>query len=132
MAETATRLSEADLEFLVGQTTSLVDFAKRSLHPDGGFGWLDDGGNLLRDHPVELWITCRMLHVLALAELLGDDSCRPFVDAGLDALRGRLRDPEYDGWYASVATDEDGTSQAADDSKPAYAHAFVILATASA
>ncbi|HEU4331276.1 MAG TPA: AGE family epimerase/isomerase [Lapillicoccus sp.] len=131
-ASPATRLSEADLEFLVGQTTSLVDFAKRSRHPDGGFGWLDDDGNLLVDRPVELWITCRMLHVLALAEILGDESCRPFVDAGLDALRGRLRDPEFGGWYASITTDGKGSDVAADDSKPAYAHAFVILATASA
>jgi mannose/cellobiose epimerase-like protein (N-acyl-D-glucosamine 2-epimerase family) len=131
-APPATRLSEADLEFLVGQTTSLVDFAKRSLHPDGGFGWLDDDGNLLADRPVELWITCRMLHVLALAEILGDESCRPFVDAGLDALRGRLRDPEYAGWFAAVTTDGTGQDVPADDSKPAYAHAFVILATASA
>lgn len=129
---TVTRLTEADLEFLVGQTTSLVEFAKRSPHPDGGFGWLDDDGNLLRDRPVELWITCRMLHVLALAEILGDASCRPLVEAGLDALRGRLSDEEYGGWYASVTTDADGSSRAADDTKPAYAHAFVVLATASA
>jgi len=90
----ATRLSEADLEFLVGQTTSLVDFAKRSPHPDGGFAWLDDDGNPLLDRPVELWISCRMLHVLALAEILGDASCRPLVADGLAALRGRLRDDE--------------------------------------
>jgi mannose/cellobiose epimerase-like protein (N-acyl-D-glucosamine 2-epimerase family) len=132
MAEAATRLSEADLEFLVGQTTTLVDFAKRSPHPDGGFAWLDDDGNPMLDRPVELWITCRMLHVLALAEILGDPSCRPLVDAGLAALRGRLHDDEYGGWYASVTTDQSGTSVPADDTKPAYAHAFVILATASA
>ncbi len=131
MADAATRLSEADLEFLVGQTTSLVEFAKRSPHPDGGFAWLDDDGHPLLDHPVELWISCRMLHVLALAEILGDASCRPLVDAGLDALRGRLHDEEYGGWYASVTTSADGTSVPADDTKPAYAHAFVILATAS-
>ena len=132
MADAATRLSEADLEFLVGQTTSLVEFAKRSPHPDGGFAWLDDDGHPLLDHPVELWISCRMLHVLALAEILGDASCRPLVAAGLDALRGRLHDDEYGGWYASVTTGPDGTSVPADDTKPAYAHAFVILATASA
>jgi len=128
----ATRLSEADLEFLVGQTTSLVDFAKRSPHPDGGFAWLDDDGNPLLDRPVELWISCRMLHVLALAEILGDASCRPLVADGLAALRGRLRDDEYGGWYASVTAGPDGTSVADDDTKPAYAHAFVVLASASA
>jgi mannose/cellobiose epimerase-like protein (N-acyl-D-glucosamine 2-epimerase family) len=132
MADAATRLSEADLEFLVGQTTSLVEFAKRSPHPDGGFAWLDDDGHPLSDRPVELWISCRMLHVLALAEILGDTSCRPLVDAGLEALRGRLHDDDYGGWYASVTTSPDGASVPADDSKPAYAHAFVILSTASA
>ena len=132
MADAATRLSEADLEFLVGQTTSLVEFAKRSAHPDGGFAWLDDDGNPLLDRPVELWITCRMLHVLALAEILGDASCRPLVADGLAALSGRLRDEEYGGWYASATTGPDGVSVAADDSKQAYAHAFVILSTASA
>jgi mannose/cellobiose epimerase-like protein (N-acyl-D-glucosamine 2-epimerase family) len=112
--------------------TSLVGFAKRSAHPDGGFAWLDDDGNPQLDRPVELWITCRMLHVLALAEILGDASCRPLVADGVAALGGRLRDEECGGWYASVTTGPDGVSVAADDSKQAYAHAFVILSTASA
>ncbi len=128
----ATRLSEADLEFLVAQTTSLVDFARHSPHPDGGFAWLDDDGRPLLDRPVELWISCRMLHVLALAEILGDASCRPLVAAGLDALRTRLHDDDDDGWYAAVTSGPDGASVAADDTKAAYAHGFVVLATASA
>jgi mannose/cellobiose epimerase-like protein (N-acyl-D-glucosamine 2-epimerase family) len=128
----ATHLSEADLELLVGQTTSLVEFARRSPHPDGGFAWLDDDGRPLLDRPVELWISCRMVHVLALAEILGDESCRPLVAAGIDALRTRLHDETYDGWYAAVTTDSDGVSAPSDDTKPAYAHGFVVLATASA
>ncbi len=128
----ATRLSEADLEFLVAQTTSLVEFAQRSPHPDGGFAWLDDDGHPLLDRPVELWISCRMIHVLALAEILGDASCRPLVAAGLEALRTRLHDEVYDGWYAAVTTGSDGASQPSDDTKAAYAHGFVVLATASA
>ncbi len=128
----ATRLSEADLEFLVAQTTSLVEFAKRSPHPDGGFAWLDDDGHPLVDRPVELWVSCRMIHVLALAEILGDDSCRPLVDAGIAGLRTRLHDDVYDGWYAAVTSGADGTSQPSDDTKAAYAHGFVVLAAASA
>jgi len=127
----ATRLSEADLEFLVAQTTSLVEFAKRSPHPDGGFAWLDDDGTPLLDRPVELWITCRMVHVLALAEILGDASCRPLVAAGVAALRGRLHDDEFGGWYAAVTT-KDASSEPSDDSKQEYAHGFVVLAAASA
>lgn len=129
----ATALSEADLDFLVGQTTSLVDFARRSPHPDGGFAWLDDDGTPLLDRPVELWITCRMIHVLALAEILGDHTVSPLVDAGIAALRGRLHDDAYDGWFAAVAsTGPDGASEPSDDSKQAYAHGFVVLAAASA
>jgi len=126
----ATRLSEADLEFLVAQTTSLVKFAQRSPHPDGGFAWLDDDGAPLLDRPVELWITCRMVHVLALAEILGNASSRPLVAAGVAALRGRLHDDDG-GWYAAVTT-HDGRSTPSDDTKQAYAHGFVILAAASA
>jgi mannose/cellobiose epimerase-like protein (N-acyl-D-glucosamine 2-epimerase family) len=128
----ATRLSEADLEFLVAQTTSLVEFAQLSPHPDGGFAWLDDDGHPLLDRPVELWISCRMIHVLALAEILGDASCQPLVAAGLEALRTRLHDEVHDGWYAAVTTGSDGASQPSDDTKAAYAHGFVVLATASA
>ncbi|MEO8828414.1 AGE family epimerase/isomerase [Lapillicoccus sp.] len=137
----ATSLSEADLDFLVGQTTSLVEFATRSVHPDGGFAWLDDEGRPLLDRPVELWISCRMLHVLALAEILGDSSLAPLVDSGVAALTGRLRDGEYTGWFASVSSAPDTLGSEAgseagstpvDDSKQTYAHAFVVLAAASA
>ena len=139
----ATSLSEADLDFLVGQTTSLVEFATRSVHPDGGFAWLDDKGRPLLDRPVELWVTCRMLHVLAIAEILGDSSVAPLVDSGVAALTGRLRDGEYTGWFASVSSPprppgppgsptRPARSVPVDDTKQAYAHAFVVLAAASA
>ena len=81
-ASSAARLSEADLEFLVGQTTSLVEFAKGSAHPDGGFAWLDDSGRPELGRPVELWVTCRMTHCYALGDLLG----RPGSAARADRL----------------------------------------------
>ncbi len=132
-APSAAVLADADLAFLESQTSSLVDFARGSAHPDGGFGWLDDDGAVIPGHPVELWVTCRMTHVFALAELLGETTAGALVDHGLAALRGRLHDDEHGGWFAAVdSSGPEGSSRPADDTKHAYAHAFVVLATASA
>ena len=128
----AVTLSAADRSILQDQLTSLVAFSRGSRHPQGGFAWLDDDGNPELDRPVELWITCRMTHVFALAQILGDESAAEFVDHGVQALLGRFRDEEYGGWYAAVTTDTDEVSQPSDDTKQTYAHAFVILAAASA
>jgi len=134
MAEPSPSALTADeRSWLEAQTTSLVDFGRASAHPDGGFAWLDDDGRPRLDHPVELWLTCRMTHVFGLAELQGDASAAALVEHGLAALRGRLHDAEYGGWFAAVgSTGPDRSSQPTDDSKQAYAHAFVVLATATA
>src|SRR5690625_7264748 len=50
-----------------------------------------------------------------------------FADHGITSLRGAFRDAEHGGWFASVAG-----GKPVDDSKQAYAHAFVVLAAASA
>ncbi len=119
-------LDEGVADRLESHSRSLVDFARASRHPLG-FGWLDDLGVLEDDRPVELWVTCRMTHVFALAALRGDASSLPLVDHGVAALRTALHDDELGGWFASV--DGDGPR---DDDKPAYGHAFVVLAAASA
>lgn len=132
-APAAATLSREDLAFLVSQTTSLVDFARAAAHPDGGFAWLDEHGRPLLERPVELWITCRMTHVFALAEMLGDTSAASLVDHGVRALQGRLHDDEHGGWFAAVElAGSPGGSRPSDDSKQAYAHCFVVLAAASA
>src|SRR5207342_2648450 len=41
-------------EWLAGEADRLVEFASRSVHPDGGFAWQDDDGTPLLDRPVEL------------------------------------------------------------------------------
>ncbi len=134
MADPApSELSADERSWLESQTSSLVDFARASAHPDGGFAWLDDDGRPGLDRPVELWLTCRMTHVFALAELQGDSSATALVEHGLQALQGRLHDDEHGGWFAAVGSSgQDGASRPSDDSKQAYAHAFVVLATASA
>lgn len=122
----------AELERLVRHRSGLLDFASRAAHPAGGFAWLDDDGRPELERPVELWITCRMTHVAALALLEGrPDQLRvaeAMLDHGVAALTSVLRDADHGGWFAAVGPD----GEPVDDSKQAYAHAFVILATASA
>ncbi len=105
----------------------LLEFARASAHQEGGFAWLDDDGRPELDRPVELWITCRMTHVFALAHLMGRPYAAALVDHGVAALTGRMRDPVHGGWYAEVGPDGPVTR-----SKTAYEHAFVILAASSA
>lgn len=120
-------LTPAERATLADHRRSLVDFATGSVHPAGGFAWLDESGQPQLDRPVELWITCRMTHVFALAALQGEESARDLVDHGVRALRGRLHDPDVGGWYASV---DAGGPRVSD--KRAYEHVFVVLAGASA
>ncbi|UOX91236.1 AGE family epimerase/isomerase [Amycolatopsis sp. FBCC-B4732] len=99
----------------------LLGFAARAAHPDGGFAWLDDTGRPVLDRPVETWITCRMTHVFALAQLQGA-ATEAQVAHGVEALTGLLHDPDHGGWYATTTLSE----------KRAYEHAFVVLAASSA
>ncbi len=99
----------------------LLGFAADAAHPAGGFAWLDDAGLPVLDRPVETWITCRMTHVFALAQLQGAKTGEQ-VAHGVEALTGVLRDPDHGGWYATTTLSE----------KRAYEHAFVVLAAASA
>jgi mannose/cellobiose epimerase-like protein (N-acyl-D-glucosamine 2-epimerase family) len=68
-----------------------------------------------------------MTHVYSLSHMMGRPGDAQFVDHGIEALKGRFRDEKNGGWYAAV-----GPDGPVDDTKAAYAHAFVILASASA
>ncbi|MDR2973757.1 MAG: AGE family epimerase/isomerase [Propionibacteriaceae bacterium] len=115
-------------EWLRDQTRGLLDFALRAVAPEGGFGWLDEDGNIDRVYDRELWITCRMTHVCAIGTLLGHPGCREGLDHGVRAIETIFSDHENGGWYTAVGWDGSPT----DDSKAAYPHAFVILAASSA
>ncbi|MDP9417300.1 MAG: AGE family epimerase/isomerase, partial [Actinomycetota bacterium] len=80
------------------------------------------------DAPVELWITTRMTHVFALGTMRGIPGAGALADHGIAALRVPLHDEDYGGWFAS-ATPE---GRPVDAGKAGYAHAFVVLAAASA
>ena len=113
--------------WLEGEADELLVFGSESVREDGGFAWLDATGAPDLSRPSELWITCRMTHAFALGHLLGRPDFGRFADHGIASLRGVFHDDEHGGWFASVA---DGRT--VDDSKQAYAHAFVVLAASSA
>ena len=106
----------------------LLDFALDSVADAGGFGWLDDHGNIDFSHDRELWINCRMTHVMAIGTLLEYPTCSQGLSHGVEALGTLFRDGEHGGWFTAV--DWDGSPS--DAKKAAYPHAFVILATSSA
>ncbi len=114
--------------WLEAEGDRLLNFGRAATHPEGGFAWLGDDGVAELDRPVELWITCRMTHVYALAHLRGSGADAADLAAhGVAALRGRFHDDVNGGWYARV--DRDGPVTRG---KTAYEHAFVVLAGASA
>ncbi|MGL4174280.1 MAG: AGE family epimerase/isomerase [Actinomycetota bacterium] len=105
----------------------LWNFA-RGARVSGGFAWLDDNGQpTSRD--LELWITCRMTHVAALAEITGQSGWTSMVDHGVRSLTEVFQDHKHGGWYAAV--DHRAYTPTMPE-KQGYGHAFVILAASSA
>jgi sulfoquinovose isomerase len=117
----------AHARWLEEEGNRLLDFARASLHPDGGFAWLDDDGVPEFGRPRELWITCRMTHVYSLGHLMGRPDCGALADHGIAALREVFHDDTHGGWFAQV-----GPVGPTVTDKTAYEHAFVVLAGASA
>lgn len=111
--------------WLAAEALRLVEFSAKSVHPDGGFAWLNGEGQPELDRPVETWITTRMTHVLAVGSLMGIPGCTPLVDHGIAALRSILADPDYGGWFSASDRPNNGE-------KRAYEQAFVVLAASSA
>ncbi len=111
------------------QRRLLTGLAVASRHPTGGFGWLDEAGGIVLERSVETWISCRMTHVLALAQVYDDAGTGDHVEHGVAALAsgGVLHDDRHGGWFA--AADPDGPHGT---TKRAYEHAFVLLAASSA
>lgn len=116
--------SPAHFRWLEQEADDLLAFAAGSAVEEG-FGYLDSGGEVIPERGVQLWITCRMVHSYSLGSLLGRPGAGALADHGIDALNEHFRDAEYGGWFSAVG-------QAPSDVKEAYAHAFVILAAASA
>ncbi|MDO5721535.1 MAG: AGE family epimerase/isomerase [Actinomycetaceae bacterium] len=108
----------------------ILDFARKA-KVETGFGYLNSDGTVDTSRPVELWITCRMTHVYALAHLQGYEGAAEIAKHGVDSLRGPFHDEEYGGWYSAISHELQDL-HAVDERKAAYAHAFVVLAASSA
>lgn len=119
-------LSPGDPASLDTELHRLLDFGRDCFRPDGTAGWLDTTGKLDPTRGTQTWITARMVHVHALAHLLGVEGAADRVDAGLRGL-AVLHDDEHGGWFSGI--DADGIRP---DEKSCYAHAFVVLAASSA
>ncbi|MDO4887764.1 MAG: AGE family epimerase/isomerase [Actinomycetaceae bacterium] len=124
-----------DPKWLDAQFKALVEFAANSA-VDSGFGYLGRDGIVDRNRPVELWITCRMTHVMCLGYLRGMEECRPLAEHGLRSLLGPFYDSEYGGWFSAIghgsrAAEEAIAGTYGEPRKEAYAHAFVLLAATS-
>ena len=77
---------------------ALVEFAKGSKVP-AGFAYMDVNGVPDPSKPLELWINCRMTHIFALADMLGVQGTREYMDHGVAALSNYFRDQVYGGWF---------------------------------
>jgi mannose/cellobiose epimerase-like protein (N-acyl-D-glucosamine 2-epimerase family) len=121
-----------ETEFLAEQAERLWAFAERGAHPDGGFGHLDADGQVDLARPTQTYVTCRMVHSFALAQISGRPGAAELVTHGLAALDrgGLLHDEDHGGWFTAVQPrqGEPGTDMA----KAAYTTAFVVLASSSA
>ncbi|MFJ8739654.1 AGE family epimerase/isomerase [Embleya sp. NPDC127516] len=64
--------SPEHVAWLDAECDRLIRFARGSRLAEGGFGWLDDVGRPVADGVVHTWVTARMTHVFALAQLRRD------------------------------------------------------------
>ncbi|RIJ70642.1 AGE family epimerase/isomerase [Nakamurella silvestris] len=114
--------------WLTDQFHRLVAFSRQAVDPAGGFDYLDTDGTPMPGRDRELYITCRMTYVFALAHLSGVPGADGPVRHGLTALSGLFHDDRNGGWHSAVAAD----GSVVPGRKEAYGHAFVLLAAATA
>lgn len=120
---------------LAAERRALTDFAHNCITPMG-VGYMGDDGPVLPERGCQLWLQGRFTHTFAVESILHPDDDNAQLNArwGLECLRDNFRDPDHDGWFSQIATTpgSDGRPVCQSPRKEAYAHAFVILAAASA
>ena len=119
--------------WLADQVRTLLRFHRATLGADGRFVDLDDDGRPLATRTggqrhQDLLTVARAVHCYALGDLLGIPGGRAVVERGLETLWVDHRDVMVGGYFSAV----DHAGRAADATKAAYNHAFVILAASSA
>lgn len=132
-AQKAARLlAEGNQETLDGALRELLRFAARSETPLG-FGTIGKDGRVDPNAPLELWINCRMTYVFSLATMMALPGAQALAAHGVRGLTKYFHDDRYGGWYSAIAPRlEEGKAVPVNDSKEAYAHAFVLLAATAA
>lgn len=115
-------------KYLTKEALELISFTKGSAMPEGGFGYLDSFGAVDRSKNRELYIQCRMVQVLGLAQLLELTEAKELIDHGMDALLDLFQDRKNGGFYNAITID----GEPANDRKLAYDHMFVLLAACTA
>ena len=126
-APIATWGDPAHLAWLEDHRTQLLDFyAPEVCRAEGGYHWIGNDGHAIPAQGQQLWIGARMLHVHALAHLLGREGAADIVCHGLAYyVDGPGHDDEHGGWFNAVMPD------GVDDRKELYGHAHVLLAGSS-
>lgn len=120
-------MKPGDAEYLALQTSNLINWASKSRVNSGGFGWLGNSGEVLKNKNIQSWINSRMLFVFSAATNLGHGDYTPFIEHGIDSLETIMRDKENGGWYKEVSG-----KTPVDTNKTCYELAFIILATSTA
>jgi mannose/cellobiose epimerase-like protein (N-acyl-D-glucosamine 2-epimerase family) len=118
---------ERNHQFLSELREDLLTFGHGFPASQGGAYCLNAVGHPDLKQGIHTWITARMAHVYALGELDGHRGSAQLVDSALSGLSGILHDQTHGGWYSALTA-----SGKAQSDKVCYAHAFVMLATASA
>lgn len=116
-------------QWLADEEHRLLSFYEaHALDDRVGYAPLDAAGEPETGAARELWLHCRMIHCFALEHLRGRPGAADIASHGLRTLEKWFADGEDGGWFAALAPD----GSAADTTKSAYAHAFAVLAGASA
>lgn len=132
MTSPAASLNDDPTSWRTGQFRALLNFATPALHPDGGAQWLNETGEPDTTQPIHTWVTARFAHIYSLGHLLGVPDAGEQADRALSGLTGLLQDALHGGWISSRATATSEPTAGHDETKSAYAHAFVVLAASSA
>lgn len=109
------------------QRDNLVNLAKKSLIPSGGYGWLNNNATQKFGMPLMSWINFRMTYIFALEKIRGSQQVERYLDHGILAIRSIFKDGIYGGYFAEIYANGD-----VNDRKKSYEFAFVLLALSTA
>ena len=122
--------------WLSHQMQALLEQGRAAWAPTG-FGYFTPDGKLDETKPVDLAITARMTFAYSLGTLMGIPGCRKYGDHGVQCLQTYFRDREHGGWFSAIEHEPDEAGRGVPwpdggEDKWAYAHAFLLLAAATA